>query len=152
MDTELKRAISPLPERERMKVRILKQRAICFARDIKFCFCSFRLRLRQKPVDSLKHFVHIGEHLIVPKSKYAIAARAQKGRADFIFQQSVGMLAAVELNDKAPFDRTEVRKIRSNRMLTSELHPSCAATAQMPPQDSFGVGLLTTQSASVLPR
>ena len=152
MDTELKRAISPLPVRERMKVRVLIQRAICFARDIRFSFCSFRLRLRQKPVDCLKHFVHIGEHSIVPKSKYAIAARAQKGRADFIFQQSVGMLAAVVLNDKAPVDRTEVRKIRSNRMLTSEFHASCAATAQMPPQDSFGVGLLTTQSASVLPR
>jgi hypothetical protein len=152
MDTELKRSISPLPERERMKVRVIIQRAICFARDIRSCFCSFRLRLGQKLVDCLQHFIHIGEHSIVPKSKYAIAARAQKGRADFIFPRSVGMLAAVELNDKAPLDRTEVRKIRSNRMLTSEFYASCAATAQMPPQDSFGVGLLTTQSASVLRR
>ena len=149
MDTE---SISPIPERERMKVRVLIQRAIRLARDLRFCLRSFRLRLRQQPVDCLKHFVHIGEHLIVPISKHAIAARAQKGRADFIFQQSVGMLAAVEFNDKAPFDRTEVRKIRSNRMLTPEFHASCAATAQMPPQDSFGVRLLTTQSESVLQR
>ena len=152
MGSEPGPAISPLPVRERKKVRVLVQRAILFARDIRFCFRSFRLTLGQKLVDCLKHFIHIGEHSIVPKSKYAIAARAQKGRADFIFQHSVGMLVAVELNDKAPFDRTEVRKIRSNRMLTSEFHASCAATAQMPPQDSFGVGLLTTQSPSVLPR
>ena len=36
--TKRGRVVSPLPVRERIKVRVLVQRAILFARDLRFCF------------------------------------------------------------------------------------------------------------------
>ena len=130
-----------------MKVRVLKQRAICFARDISFCFCSFRLRLRQQPFDCLEHFVHIGEHLIVPKSKYAIAARSEICCADFIVARSIRMLAAIYLDDNSTLDRAEIREVRTNRKLTAELYVADSSAAKMAPQDLLSRSLLAVQFA-----
>jgi hypothetical protein len=129
-------------------VRVPIQRAF-FARDLRFCAALFCLQA-QKLVNRIEHFVHVAEHPIVPESKNSIAARVQKRSAGFIFRQLIRVLTSIEFDDDAPFDRAEVGDVSANRMLTPEFDVPNPAAAKVSPQDSFGIGLFTAQSAGVL--
>ena len=50
------RVVSPLPVRERIKVRVLVQRAILFARDLRFCFRESSPTL---PSSTARHSIRI---------------------------------------------------------------------------------------------
>jgi hypothetical protein len=143
-----RRTLSPLPARERIKVRVLVQRAF-FARDSRFCSFSFCARIAEKFIDRSQNLLNILKYLIVPEAENSIASRLQERRANFILLRKFGVLAAIEFDDEASFDRAEVGEVGSNRVLTPEFHLAHPAASQMAPQNSFGVGLLVAQPSSV---
>jgi len=119
------------------------------ARESGFLRFGLFCRTAEKLVDCVKYFVQICKHLIVPESKHSIVARLQKRSTNFILLRKLGVLGAIEFNDEASFDRAEVSEVRANRMLTPEfcvLHPT---TAQMSPQQSFGIRLFAAQPPRV---
>jgi len=141
--------LSPLPVRERMKVRVRMQRASS-ARESRFCLSSSSLRTSKKLIDRAKHFLHTLKHLAVPESKHAISLRIEKRGAGFIFTRSLKMLRAIEFDDDPPFRRAEVSEVRPNRELTAKLGVAHLTASQMLPQDSFSVGLFATQPPRIL--
>jgi hypothetical protein len=138
----------PLPVRERIKVRVLIQRA-SFARDSRFCPSSLFLRTAEGLIDCVEYFVHVCKHLMVPKSKDSIIPRLQKRSANLIFLRKFGVLRAIEFNNEPSFDRAEIGEVRANRMLTPELGALDSAASQMTPQHSFSVGLFPAQPPRV---
>jgi hypothetical protein len=146
---------SPLPVRERIKVRVLIQRVFFNARFkilrglTASSAHSLVSRCAEKLVDCVKYFVHIGKHLIVPESKHSIVARLQKRSANFILLRKLGVLGAIEFDDEASFDRAEVSEVRTNRMLRPEFCVTHPTAAQMPPQQSFSVGFFSPQPPRV---
>ena len=127
-------------------MRVLLKRA--FLRAIqRFCLCLDVFT--EGLVDCVKHFVHICEHLIVPKPEDSVVPGFQKRSSLFIFRRKIGMLGAIQLNNKAFLDCAKVSEVGPDWMLTPEfcvLHP---AAPQVSPQNSFCVGLLATQPSSV---
>ena len=142
------RDYSPLPVRERMKVRVRIQRAF-FARESGFCIFSFFLRAAEQLIDCAEHFIQVFEHLIVPESNNPIIPRLQKRSSNFIFPRKFGMLGSVQFDNEATFDRAEIGEVRTNRMLAPELYVLHPAASEMAPQDSFRVGLVAPQLSSV---
>ena len=59
----------------------------------------------QEFLDLVKNFIGAGQHLIIPESKYAIAARSEVGCADFVVTRSIRMLAAIDFYYQSAFDR-----------------------------------------------
>ncbi|MGC2306602.1 MAG: hypothetical protein WA447_25025 [Candidatus Binatus sp.] len=58
----------------------------------------------QEFFDVGKNLVSTRERLIIPESKYAIAARSEIGCADFVVGRSIRMLAAIEFDYQSAFD------------------------------------------------
>ncbi len=143
-----RKGLSPLPARERIKVRVLVRRA-SFARESGFRSSSLCARTAEKFVDCAQNILDVLKHLIVPESKNSIAPRLQERSANFIFLRKLGVLAAIEFDHEASFDRAEVSEVGSYRVLTPEFYLAHPAASQMPPQDSFGVGLLEAQPSRV---
>jgi hypothetical protein len=139
---------SLLPVRERIKVRVLLQRAPS-ARESGFLPFALFCRTAEKLVDCVEYFVHIYKHLIVPESKHSIVARLQKRSTNFIFLRKLGVLGAIEFNDEASFDRAEVSEVRTDRVLTPEFCVTHSTAAQMSPQQSFSVGFFSPQPPRV---
>jgi hypothetical protein len=138
---------SPLPERERIEGEGPYAARDFFACDLRFWLC---LNVSaEKLVDCLKNLVHICKHLIVPKSKHSVVPGFQKRSPIFIFLRKIGVLGTIQFNNETPFDRAEVRKVRTNRMLTPEFGVPHSAAAQVSPQQSFSVGLFAAQPARV---
>ncbi len=139
---------SPLPVRERIKVRVLMPRAF-LARDLRFWLFSVFVRTAEVSIDCVEYYVQVCEHLIVPKSKDSVAVRLQEGGASFIFMKKTRVLGAIEFNDKTPFDRAEVGEVRTDRVLAAKFRVPNSTSPQMPPEDSLCVGLFCAQSSSV---
>jgi hypothetical protein len=68
------------------------------------------------------HFVQVCKHLIVPESKNSIVSGLQKRSTNLIFLRKLCVLRAIEFNNEVSFDRAEVSKVRTNRMLTPEFY------------------------------
>jgi hypothetical protein len=128
-----------------MKVRVLVQRAILFARDLRFCSFLFAFAAK-KLIDCFKHFVQFRQHLVIPESQHSITAGFQKRCATLIFLRPVRVRASVEFNYDTAFDRTEVGETRSDWMLASEFYPAQATTAKILPENVFRVGLFASQA------
>ncbi|MGC1191992.1 MAG: hypothetical protein WA861_15475, partial [Candidatus Binatus sp.] len=143
--------LSPLPVRERMKVRVRIQRAF-FARESGFCSASICVRASKKFIDRAKHLVHTLKHLAIPESKHSITLRLEKRSTDFVFARSLNMLRPIEFDDKPSFSRAKIREVRSDRMLPAKFRAPHLTGPQMAPQDSFRVGLLASQAARVVLR
>ena len=115
-------------------MRVLIQRA-SFARESGFFPSSLCFRTAEEIVDRAQNLFNICEHLVVPESKDPVALRIEKRGADFIFARSLGMLSAIEFDDKASFRRAEVSEVRSDRELTAKLGLAHLTAPQMSPQD-----------------
>ena len=76
----------------------------------------------QEFLDIGKNLVSVREHLIIPESKYAIAARSEIGCTDFVVARSIGMLAAIDFVYQSVFEGAKINEIRTNRKLTPELN------------------------------
>ncbi len=138
---------SPLPERERIEGEGPYAARDFSARDLR-CWICLNV-FAEKLVDCLKHLVHIDKHLVVPKSKNAVVPGFQKRSPIFIFERKIGVLGTIQFDNEASFDRAEVGKVRTNRMLAPEFCVAHSAAAQMSPQQSFGVGLFAAQPPRV---
>ena len=147
MLVELSRGNSPLPLRERIKVRVLMPRAF-LARDLRFWLSSV-VRTAEVLIDRIEYYGQFCKHLAIPESKHSVAVRLQKGGASFIFMRKKRVLAAIEFNDETPFDRAEVGEVRADRMLAAKFCVPNSAASKMAPEDSFRVGLFLAQSSSV---
>jgi hypothetical protein len=138
----------PFPVRERMKVRVLVQRAF-LARESGFRSVTSSFRTTKKLVDRAKNLLHTLKHLAIPESKHSIAFRFEKRGADFIFSRSLEMLRPVELDDKPSLSRAEISEVRPDRMLTAKLRAAHLPIPQMHPQNPLRVGLLAPQSPRI---
>ena len=58
----------------------------------------------QEFFDIGKNLVSTHEYLIIPESKYAIAARGQIRCADFVVGRSIRMLAAIDFDYQSALD------------------------------------------------
>ena len=139
--------LSPLPVRERMKVRVLLQRV---SRDSGFCLFYLWFHTSKALVDRLHNLLHTLKHLAIPESKHSISLRLEKRRTNTIFARPIQMLRPIQLDDKPPLSRAKIRKIGPNRMLPSELRAAQLPFSQKPPQYSFGIGLLAPQPPRVI--
>jgi hypothetical protein len=141
--------LSPLPVRERMKVRVLIQRAL-LARESGFCTFSRSLRASKEFVDCAKNLFYILKHLAVPESKHSIALRLEKRGADFIFSRSIKMLRPIELDDEPSLSRAEIGEVCPDRKLASKLRAAQLPIPQMPPQNPLRLSLLAPQAARIV--
>src|ERR1700722_17490187 len=137
--------LSPLPVRERIKVRVRIQCA-SFARESGFCSFSFCFSASQALINRTKNLLHTLQHLTIPESKNPVALRLQKRGADFVFSRSFDMLCPIEFDDESTFSRAEIREVRPNRKLTPKFRAAHLAGSQMLPQDSLRVGLFAPQA------
>ena len=103
----------------------------------------FRKIRAQGFLDLGKNFVSAREHLIIPESKYAIAARSEIRCSDFVVLRLIRVLTAIDLDDDSAFDRTEVGEVRTNRELTAELNVAQSPASKMTPENLFGWRLLS---------
>jgi hypothetical protein len=69
--------------------------------------------------DGQQHSVHLLQHLIVPEAQHAKAESLESSISDLIVF-AVGVLAAIDLNDKEVLQAGEVCDVRANRMLSPE--------------------------------
>jgi hypothetical protein len=76
----------------------------------------------QEFLDIGKNLVCVREHLIIPESKYAIAARSEIRCADFIVARPIRMLAAIDFDYQSAFNRAKINEIGTDRKLTPELN------------------------------
>jgi hypothetical protein len=142
--------LCPLPVRERMKVRVLLQRAIL--RAIHDSASSRCFHPSKNFIDNAQYLLNALKHLTIPESKHSVALRLEKRRADFVFSGSLDVLCPIEFDDEPSFRRAEISEVRTDRMLTAKFGATRLPGSQMVPQDSFRVGLFATQAASVLLR
>ncbi len=140
--------LSPLPVRERMKVRVRIQRAF-LAPGSRFCPSLFCFRSFKKRIDCAQYLLNTLQNLGVPESKNPVALRLEKRRADFVFPGSFDVLCPIEFDDEPSFRRAKISEVRTDRMLTAKFGATHLPGSQMVPQDSFRIGLLATQAASV---
>jgi hypothetical protein len=141
--------LSPLPVRERMKVRVLIQRA-SFARESGICSSSRSLRASKEFVDCAKHLFYTLKHLAIPESMHSITLRLEKRGADFIFSRSIKMLRPIELNDEPSLSRAKIGEVCPDRKLASKLGAAQLPIPQMPPQNPLRLSLLATQPPRVV--
>jgi hypothetical protein len=87
----------------------------------------------QGAYDCLQHATHVSEHVVVPESQNAIVAIDQPSLADGIARIS-RMLAAVDLNDQAPFSTYKIDDIRPNGFLADKLESGQRAGTQAMPK------------------
>jgi hypothetical protein len=62
------------------------------------------------------------------------------------------MLSAIEFDYETSLDRTKIREILSNRILSAKLGSAHLTSPQMAPQDSLGLGLFAPQAPRVMLR
>jgi hypothetical protein len=141
--------LSPLPVRERMKVRVRIQRA-SFARESGFCSFSLCFSAPQALIDRAKNLLHTLKHLAIPESKHSIALRLEKRGADFIFSRSIKMLRPIELNDEPSLSRAEIGEVCTDRKLASKLGAAQLPIPQMPPQNPLRLSLLAPQPPRIV--
>ena len=87
----------------------------------------------QEFLDIGKNLVSVGEHLIIPESKDAIAARSEIGRTDFIVAISIRVLAAIDFDYQSAFNGAKINEIGTNRKLTPELNVAKPPASKMTP-------------------
>ncbi len=95
-----------------------------------------------------EHRFGIPEHLVIPESNDFVSVRTQECASAPVLFRLGGVLAAIEFEDEAPFEATEIGDERPDRELASELCSSEPAAAQEIPELSFSLRGL----ASELPR
>jgi hypothetical protein len=101
-------------------------------------------RIAQMSQDHFADPFEIVENFIIPESQDTKALPSQIRIADRVVMR-LSMLPAVHLNDQTRFDTHEIRDVRADGALPSELSPHERAITQLPPEDALDVRHLTTQ-------
>ena len=104
--------------------------------------------IRNKPVmDALQHVIALDERLAIGEAQDLEAMCFQLGSASCIGLECFGleMLTAVEFDNEARFDTSEVGEIPTNGMLAAELVAGEPAIAQPSPQCTLRFGRRSAQ-------
>lgn len=91
------------------------------------------MRVTHRLSDLLQHGVEIGQYLIVPETQDPIAVVGQPRRPTLIDLNLTDVVPAVNLNDNAVFEATEVHNVAANGMLAPELGAVEPPITQMHP-------------------
>ena len=132
-----------------MKERVRLQRAF-FARESRFFPFFYCSRATKNFIDRAQNFPNTLQDLGVPESKNPVALRLEKRTPGFVFPRTFNVLCTIQFDDEASFSRAEISEVGTNRMLTPEFGATHLPGSQMVPNNSFRVGLLATQTTSVL--
>jgi hypothetical protein len=87
---------------------------------------------------NLEHTIGVGEHVIVPKPQNCISV-FEKHPAAIGVVGGIGMLAAIELDDKIALAAGEIGKVGSDRQLANELVAQQLTVTQMRPKALLSV-------------
>ncbi len=83
--------------------------------------------------------------LVVPETDDAVAERFERGGALLVVFHSIGMLAAVDLDDQLLLQAEEIDDVRADGLLAAEFVACELAVAQGVPEELLGVGLVPSQ-------
>jgi hypothetical protein len=101
--------------------------------------------LLQFQADRLEHGIQVFEDEVVPEPHHPEALRVQPGRPVLVLRGPDGMLAPVQLDDQPALKTNEVRDVRADRGLPTELGFGDLIIAQAIPQATLGVGRLPSE-------
>ena len=95
----------------------------------------------QRDAETLQHFG-------IPETDNLKTLALQKGRACAILLDLLGVLSAVELDDKPMLPAAKVSDVRTDGLLPTELGSCNLQIAQSCPELAFGIGLRCSENAS----
>ena len=104
--------------------------------------------LRQRIVDTVQHGVRLRQHIVVPIAQDAPTALLEIVHALVVISDGLDMLTSIEFDDNAAFRTRKISNEQSDRMLAAEFPPGQCAIPQVSPQQSFGIGLISTKRPS----
>lgn len=85
---------------------------------------------------SLQHALQVVRDLIVPETQDTKATGSQFGISNSVVVTAC-MLTAVDFNNQLPFQGNKIRDVKTERLLTLELHPQHTSCPQVSPQQLF---------------
>lgn len=98
--------------------------------------------IRERVFDNCKNALDIVPYFIVPKTQDAITIVLKKVGSAGIYFGLIGMVAAIQFDDKAGFQTGEIHDIRTARDLAAKLATFQLAVAQMTPQNFLCFSLM----------
>jgi hypothetical protein len=101
--------------------------------------------IRKRAGDRLKHTRDIAQHIIVPKSQYAVVMVSEPLVSDNV-AATVSMLTAIDLYNQSTVATDKVRGIGTNRLLPHKLMPIQPPCSKVIPKHSFGIRQRASQS------
>ena len=103
----------------------------------------------QRCLDGGQHAVDVAEHIIVPESQHAIAARIEELGSRRVGDHLiiVPMLAAVDLDNEPQIMARKVYIVRPNCCLTTKMRSLRSNATQMPPELSLSNSHVATKLA-----
>jgi len=94
----------------------------------------------QETIDNtLKNAIHIGNDIVIPKTKDAVALLIQKRSSDVILWGLFSMLATIKFHDQLQFKANEIRHVGSDRLLPAEFISAERPVAKILPQPFFSI-------------
>jgi hypothetical protein len=98
-------------------------------------------------MDRFHDSFRVAHHIIVPEPYHAVTFRIQPARSSFVAATVifVSMLRTIDLNDEARFQAREVRNIRSDRDLSSEVTSLYLKPSKVTPKNILCSGGVRSQ-------
>ena len=106
-------------------------------------------RFVQRGSYRFKNIVGSLENIIIPESQDAESQRFERSRTALVIRNLIEMLAAIQLDGEATFERCEVEDVTRDAMLTPEFRAELRV-AQMSPKQCFRVGLRLAETFCVI--
>lgn len=88
--------------------------------------------------ETLKNALDVLQHIVIPEADHEISPRVQICGSDSI-GLAIGMLTAVDLDDKAGFSTKKVYDVGANRKLTTKLGVCNLTIANAIPKKFFSI-------------
>ena len=109
---------------------------------------SLCLRFKTCTLDSQQNAFEVVHNVVVPEAKDAESLIIKPGIPHAILILLLGMLTAIELNDKAFFKTDEIYNIGSERLLPFEFQTGQTRGAQVFPEELLRIGRSFSQVSS----
>jgi len=85
-------------------------------------------------LDRFQYIIHFPAHPLVPEAAYAITLLGKISCSGRVLRFRLGMRTAVELDNQAPFDKAQVRAVRTNAVLPAQSEATEALGSELLPQ------------------
>ncbi len=100
----------------------------------------------------MQNALDVGEDIVVPDAKYAVAEGCEVGIANFI-GRAIGMLPAIDLDNQTLLSTDEIDVIAPDRLLAGKLEPrrtdGRAVAAKAPTPRACGGGAANARGVSI---